>query len=222
MKTRLIFHKLDILRAVVCLALSVMIVTLLAQIILGRKDTPNVSPTRRYTIALPANDYSAAAGRIFGEAAPTSMTVTSTDTSVELQGVLLADDSSESLATLLLDGRETVFSVGDTLPDGEKLQRVGATSVTLSHGGSEREIELQITGDPIATFDVAYLAQGGQIVESPTAKINLPAISISSGKNASVASRLAELRSQALQALVQKARSMPPPSSTAHKPDHHL
>lgn len=193
------------------------IVTLLVQLVLEQRQPLRVAPTPHYT-PQPRPAYSAAAGRIFGEASAPAQAAAAKDTSVELEGVLVADDPGESIATLLIDGKEAVLSVGDSLPDGERLERVSPTSATLSAGGTERQIQLQITGDPITSFDVAYLAQGGQIQDSQTPRVNLPAISISPGRTASVSSRMAELRSQALRAMAQKARSAAPAASTAHKP----
>jgi len=201
----------------ICLALSVVIVTLLLQMAMERKEPLRAAEVPHSTLQ-PPPDYSAA-GRIFGEAAAQAKAMPAKNTSVELEGVLVADDPNQSIATLLIDGKEAVLSVGDSLPDGEELERVSPTDATLLDGGTERQIQLQITGDPIAGFDVAYLAQGGAIQDSPTSKVNLPAINISSGRTESVSSRMAELRSQALQAMKQKARSAAPPASTAHKPD---
>lgn len=216
-KDRLMSHRFDILRTAICLGLSVLIVALLVQMVLGHKEPQRATEVPRYTVQ-PRTDYSAAAGRIFGEASAPAQAALAKDTSLELEGVLVADDPSQSIATLLIDGKEVVLSVGDSLPDGERLERVSPTSATLIDNGAERQIQLQITGVPIAGFDVAYLAQGGQIQDSPTARINLPAIKISSGKTDSVSSRMAELRSQALRAMMQKARSASPPASTVHKP----
>ena len=187
----------------------------------GQKTTSPVSLAVPHYVTLSRpDDYSAAAGRIFGATAVADKggSLTSTDASLELAGVLVAEDPAQSIATLLIDGKETALTAGDTLPDGEKLERVGPTSVTLTRGSDEREIALQIAGDPMASFDAMYLARGGPIEDSHTARVNLPTISIGSMKTASVASRLAELRSQALQAMMRKARVAAPPSTTKQKP----
>ncbi len=211
-------HRLNILRWAMCLALSVVIVTLLSQLVVEQKEPPRSTSVPHYA-SPPRADYSAAAGRIFGEAPASTKATLANDTSLELEGVLVADDPAHSIATLLIDGREVVLSVGDSLPDGEKLEQVNPTSATLLDGSTERQIQLQITGDPIAGFDVAYLAQGGPIRDSPITRVNLPVINISSGRTESVSSRMAGLRSQALRAMMQKARSAAPHASTAHKPN---
>jgi hypothetical protein len=82
-----------------------------------------------------------AARHLFGAAPATSLTIARTYSSIEVIGMLSGEDSEESLAILVIDGKQQAFKVGDSLPDGEMLSAVNKNGVTLKRDGISREIK---------------------------------------------------------------------------------
>jgi type II secretory pathway component PulC len=194
---------------------------LMLQMVLVRKESPAEALMADPAIKTSSDGYTPAAGRIFGVVPVTNTdVVTSAGTSLELQGVLVAGDPAQSIADMLTDGKEVVLTVGDSLADGEKLERVDSTSVTLSRSGVERRITLQIQGALLGSISEGPRLDDGSPDASDSAS-RLPVINVNAAAGASVADRLSELRSQVLRGQMKKARSRKPPSASTHASNAH-
>lgn len=112
---------------------------------------------------------------LFGTADPQVRSMDSQLMDVSLDGTIYdSADSSASLALLRIDGQEKAYSLGDTLPDGEKLTGISADGIQLERYGENRSIPLAIKrADADSHFEtLGLLAQAGQnpgIVYAPGA-----------------------------------------------------
>jgi len=210
----------DIFRTGVCtglLALAIFLVWQLATMGKGSYTVGNVASQQPPHRPI---DYRVA-GRVFGDAPSSALTTAAVmDTAIELVGILVADDPKESIALLRCSGTELALPVDGTLPDGEKVERIDPTSVTLARAGQERRIDWDMRGAPMdATFTILPVGRDGQADDTNSTAANLPGIRVAPAKYSPVASRLAELRNQALRAMAEQAKSKRHSSGDPNKPD---
>lgn len=182
-------------------------------------NMPSIEAAPRVFVNKPTDFHSA--GRLFGDSTPTqSFTAlpAAVATDVKLVGVIAADNPSDSLAIIEVNGAEKTLSIGSPLPDGEMLKAVTPQGATLANGQEERDLALAQQQAPMdavfATLPVQTTAADGAAPQ-PVAPLPKPAPVVP------VAQQMTALRQAALQVLLDRSRhNQAVPKQAPNPPQH--
>lgn len=98
------------------------------------------------------------AAHLFGQAQHKSVVTAAMAASITVEGIAAANDPSDSVAILTLNGKTDEFHVNAVLPDGEELTAIDPDSVELADGSHVRRIALATYGTPDSEGPAAYAA----------------------------------------------------------------